>query len=215
MNEFTSREDWLSWRRKGVGASDVPSIMNASPYRTVLDIYNDKINTEKEEEKSNYIMELGNKLEPIARSRYELLNDADFPAANFVHASKTHYRASLDGYNVELNKAIEIKYVGKNFFEECPDKYYPQIQYQYAVTLCESIDLVQINNMNEVKSFLVLRNIDYIIAMLERVDWFWDCVLNKKEDEILAAMPPKKEKKVKEIKVKEVKEKKPRKKKGE
>lgn len=208
------RVDWLQWRKQGVGASDVPSVMGVSPYRTIMDIYIDKT-SEVIEEKTNYIMELGNKLEPIARSRYELLNDADFPAANFVHASKTHYRASLDGYNVELSKAIEIKYVGKNFFEECPDKYYPQIQYQYAVTLCESIDLVQINNMNEIKSFLVLRNIDYIIAMLEKIDWFWDCVLNKKEDEILAAMPPKKEKKVKEIKVKEIKEKKPRKKKGE
>jgi putative phage-type endonuclease len=198
------RVDWLQWRKKGVGASDVPSVMGVSPYRTIMDVYIDKT-SDVIEEKTNYIMELGNKLEPIARSRYELFNDADFPAANFVHATKTHYRASLDGYNSDLNKAIEIKYVGKNFFEECPDKYYPQIQYQYAVTLCESIDLVQINNMNEIKSFLVLRNIDYIIAMLERVDWFWDCVLNKKEDEILAAMPPKKERK----------ERRPRKKKGE
>ena len=198
------RLDWLKWRKSGCGASDVPSIMGVSPYRTIMDIYLDKT-SDLIEEKTNFIMELGNKLEPIARSRYELLNDADFPAANFVHASKPHYRASLDGYNKELNKAIEIKYIGKNFFDECPDKYYPQIQYQYAVTLCESIDLVQINNMNDIKVFRVDRNVDYILKMLERVDWFWDCVLNKKEEEIMAAMPPKKERK----------ERKPRKKKGE
>jgi hypothetical protein len=56
--------------------------------------------------------------------------------------------------------------------------------------------------MNQIKTFLVKKDIEYINTMIERVEWFWDCVLNKKEDEILAAMPPKKERK-------------PRKKKGE
>jgi hypothetical protein len=147
-------------------------------------------------------MELGNTLEPIARSYYELENDAEYPAANFVHRITPHFRCSLDGFNRELNRAIEIKYTGKNFFEECPVKYVPQIQYQYAVTLCDEIDLVQINNMNQIKAFLVKKDIEYIKTMIERVEWFWGCVLNRKEDEILAAMPPKKERK-------------PRKKKGE
>jgi putative phage-type endonuclease len=195
----SSRLEWLRWRKKGIGASDVPSIMGVSPYRSIHDVYLDKI-SDVIEEKTSYIMELGNTLEPIARSYYELEKDADYPAANFVHTTTPHFRCSLDGFNRDLNRAIEIKYIGKNFFEECPVKYVPQIQYQYAVTLCDEIDLVQINNMNQIKTFLVKKDIEYIKAMIERVDWFWDCVINKKEDEILAAMPPKKERKARKKK---------------
>jgi putative phage-type endonuclease len=184
------RKDWLAWRKKGVGASDVPSIMGVSPYRSILDIYNDKV-SDVIEEKTSYIMELGNTLEPIARSYYEIGVDADFPAANFVHATTPHYRASLDGFNEELNEAIEIKYVGKTFFEECPPKYYPQIQYQYAVTLCEKITLVQINNMNKIHHFLVERDNEYIADMLKKVDHFWQCVLDRNIDEITAMVPVK------------------------
>lgn len=189
------RLDWLEWRRSGVGSSDVSAIMGVSPYSTILDIYNSKINPAVDDVSDNWAINMGNKLEPIARARYELINNADFSAANFVHASNPHLRISLDGFNVELNKAIEIKFCGRNFTETCPDKYYPQVQYQYAVTNCESLDLVQINNMNDINIIPIERDIEYISRLLERVDWFWGCVLNKKEDEILAAMPPKKEKK--------------------
>ena len=40
----TSTEDqWLSWRRKGIGGSDVAVALNSSPYRTARDLYYDKI----------------------------------------------------------------------------------------------------------------------------------------------------------------------------
>lgn len=191
-----NRNDWLLWRKKGIGASDVPSIMGVSPYKTILDIYDDKVN-EVIEETTNYIMELGNKLEPIARAQFEILQDEDYPPTNFVHTAKQHYRASLDGYNEAINKAIEIKYVGKNFFEECPAKYYPQIQYQYAVTLCDEITLVQINNMNKIHCFVVEKNQEYIDEMLKKVDEFWQHVLDKNRDVIVAMVPPKKTRKKK------------------
>ncbi len=178
-----NRQEWLLWRKQGIGASDVPVIMGVSPYSDIVKLYNEKISDDIED-KTNYIMELGNKLEPVARSKYEILNDADYPAVNFVHAEFSHYRASLDGYNKELNSAIEIKYVGKNFKDECPVKYFPQIQYQYAVSSCERIDLVQIDDMNNIKYFLVNKDQEYIKAMLERVDWFWACVVERKEEEI-------------------------------
>ena len=139
-----NRQEWLEHRRGGVGASDCSAIMGESPYSTMLDIYKSKVNPIEEKE-PNWAMQLGNKLEPIARAKYEILKDADFPAANFIHASKPHYRVSLDGYSRELNKAIEVKYCGRNFTDEVPPKYKAQVQYQYAVTNGDSLDLVQIN----------------------------------------------------------------------
>lgn len=37
-----SREDWLSYRKFGIGGSDVAAIMGISPFATIRDLYNDK-----------------------------------------------------------------------------------------------------------------------------------------------------------------------------
>lgn len=178
------RSDWLLWRSGGIGASDVPSILGVSPYRNILDIYNDKINPSTEE-KTSYIMELGNIMEPIARANYEIITGYEFSACNVEHSEIKHYRCSLDGFNKELNKVIEIKYCGKNFTEICPDKYYPQVQYQYAITNCVSLDLVQINDDKKINIIPIERNDEYIIDMLKKVDEFWNCVVSKTPPEFI------------------------------
>ena len=38
-----SREDWLSYRRLGIGGSDVAAIMGISPFATIRDLYYDKV----------------------------------------------------------------------------------------------------------------------------------------------------------------------------
>lgn len=38
-----SREEWLSFRRGGIGGSDVAAILGISPFRTARDIYYDKL----------------------------------------------------------------------------------------------------------------------------------------------------------------------------
>ena len=175
QNTDNKRLDWLKWRTFGVGGSDVPAIMGDSPYSNILDIYDSKINPVQEKE-PNYAMALGNKLEPIARSTYELLTGNDFPAANFVHASKPYLRVSLDGYNLELNKAIEVKYCGRTFTDSVPLKYKAQVQYQFMVTNCKELDMVQINNMNNINVIKIERDDEYILKLIEKVDWFWACV---------------------------------------
>ena len=38
-----TEDQWLSWRRKGIGGSDVAVALNSSPYRTARELYFDKI----------------------------------------------------------------------------------------------------------------------------------------------------------------------------
>ena len=38
-----TEDQWLDWRRKGIGGSDVAVALNSSPYRTARDLYYDKI----------------------------------------------------------------------------------------------------------------------------------------------------------------------------
>lgn len=34
-----TREEWLDWRRRGIGGSDVSAIIGISPFRTARDTY--------------------------------------------------------------------------------------------------------------------------------------------------------------------------------
>ena len=38
-----TEKDWLDYRRKGIGGSDVAAIMGVSPFATIRDLYNDKV----------------------------------------------------------------------------------------------------------------------------------------------------------------------------
>ena len=38
-----SREEWLDYRRLGIGGSDAAAIMGLSPFATIRDLYFDKI----------------------------------------------------------------------------------------------------------------------------------------------------------------------------
>ena len=62
-----SREEWLGYRRQGIGGSDVAGIMGISPFRTARDVYYDKLNIAPvEEEPGNWVaLEVGTLLEPL------------------------------------------------------------------------------------------------------------------------------------------------------
>lgn len=61
------RDDWLNYRRRGIGGSDVAAILGVSPFRTARDIYYDKIGVVAvEPDESNWVpLEVGNLLEDL------------------------------------------------------------------------------------------------------------------------------------------------------
>ena len=82
-----SEEDWLDYRRRGIGGSDVSAIFGTSPFRTARDLYYDKLNIASvEDDEGNWVaMEMGHLLEPLVAIRAEnrisgLPNQKDVPA---------------------------------------------------------------------------------------------------------------------------------------
>ena len=41
-----TEDQWLDWRKKGIGGSDVAAALNMSPYRTARDLYYDILPTQ-------------------------------------------------------------------------------------------------------------------------------------------------------------------------
>jgi putative phage-type endonuclease len=127
-------DEWLSWRMSGVGASESAAIMGDSPWLTPRELFNIK-KGRSQGVVSNWAIERGNILEPVAKARFEILNGLEFEPK--VFESKTHpfIRASLDGHNTKTNTALEIKVAGLEVYEgakegKVPQKYIWQLEQQ-------------------------------------------------------------------------------------
>lgn len=68
-----TREEWLDWRRCGIGGSDVSAIIGISPFRTARDTYYDKLGIAAvEENEGNWVaMEMGHLLEDLVAKIFE------------------------------------------------------------------------------------------------------------------------------------------------
>ena len=66
--EPLTREEWLDYRRLGIGGSDAAAIMGISPFATIRDLYYDKIGVTPmiDEGESNWVAkEVGHRLEDL------------------------------------------------------------------------------------------------------------------------------------------------------
>lgn len=136
MDQRTS--DWLTWRGKGIGSSDAPIIMNASPWTTVYQLWQRHTNRVPRDTSTNFAMERGNRLEPKARALYEMMVSLDFPPVTMECKAWPIARASLDGWNEEFRKVLEIKCPGKADHDlalegKVPEKYKWQLVHQMMV----------------------------------------------------------------------------------
>lgn len=112
-------DEWLQWRRQGLGGSEVGCVLGANPYS---DSRADRVWARKlpadhpdalPEVKSNPAMARGQKLEPAARSLYESLYGWKAEPVCCIHDEFPYVRASLDGWNEEKQISLEIKCSGQ------------------------------------------------------------------------------------------------------
>lgn len=127
-----SHEEWLSWRKQGIGGSDAPAILEVSPWCTPYKKWLEK--TSLFEEKENRAMAYGRSTEEDSRREFEDLIQDNFFSINIEKKEIPWLRASLDGINIQGTKAVEIKKANKKDHAlakegKIPPKYYPQLQH--------------------------------------------------------------------------------------
>lgn len=123
-----NREEWLLYRKAGLGGSDAPIIMGESPYKTILELYEEKT-SDTVEEIDNPAIRRGNEFEPKIRAYYNIVHDSNFQPALVMSKDYDFIRCSLDGKHEE--EIMEIKTVGRLDFEAgvVPKKYQAQLQH--------------------------------------------------------------------------------------
>jgi putative phage-type endonuclease len=176
LNFEQSTEEWLSWRRQGIGASDAPVIMGLSPWQKAPDLLRLKTG-QTEERPANGAMQRGKMLEPVARRAY--INHTCIEVDPVCVQSLQHawMRASLDGLSADGRHVVEIKCPGEKDHllansGSVPEKYYPQLQHILAVT-----GLAEIHYWSFRFDHTVLLKVDrdesFIAALIEKEVAFW------------------------------------------
>jgi len=187
--------EWLAWRLHGLGSSDAAAIIGMNPYRTALDVFDDKTGRAFPEIE-NAAMTAGKEAEPVIRSAWELFTGKTYTPTCAIHNDYDCIRASFDGYCADDGSIIEIKHSNYTKLSECLAKqsvdalkktypqYYAQTQHLMLVSDAEYCDLVTISPDQQLLSLRIDRDDAFIYdLLLPSCIAFWN-------DNVLADVAP-------------------------
>ena len=129
--------EWHDFRRRHLGASEVPSILGMDDWRKPIDVFNVKLNGEIF--KGNFATERGKTLEPIILAKFEDRHRCRLTQPVLEFPEWPTLSASLDGWFSEEGAVVECKAPAawKHTMALCglvPDTYQDQLQTQMLVS---------------------------------------------------------------------------------
>lgn len=139
MQTLTQNTDaWLELRKRKIGASDAPVIMNMSPWKTPYKLWTQKVGIDTEDFVTRAMQEGLDKEEEARQEFIKQTNILVSPKVCF-HETLDWMMASLDGIDKEEKNIVEIKNAGETDHRvakggRVPDKYKAQLQHQLEVT---------------------------------------------------------------------------------
>lgn len=187
MTSFLPKEhvqgspEWETLRSKYIGASDAPIIMGVSPWKTPLQLWEEKVGIADHTQKTQALLR-GVDLESYARESFERIVKMDVFPQVIYHPHNNYMMASLDGLSLDGKCAVEIKCPGAKSHAialegKIPDIYIPQLQHQLACLELESMWYYSFDGEDGV-AIKVARDDEYIKRLMEREKEFWDRVQN-------------------------------------
>lgn len=150
MKILNSREEWLQARRNFIGGSDASAVLGMNPYKTNVELWEEKIGMAVPEDISEKpYVKYGHEAEPLLRGLFAL----DFPEYEvhyqdnniFLNDKFPFAHASLDGWLTELETGrrgiLEIKTTNiiqsmqkEKWNDRIPDNYFIQVLHYLMVT---------------------------------------------------------------------------------
>lgn len=164
--ENLPEDEWLEWRRKGIGGSDVAAALGLSPYRTMRELYYDKIGVvavEEGEDKS-ITFQIGHLLEDVVAQIFAKKTGLS------VYRDQTMYQHPLYPFMLaDVDRFIHMP-DGTTAILECKTAHY-DTQYLWAN------DAVPRHYEMQVRHYMSVMNIDvaYIACLFSNSekDFVW------------------------------------------
>ena len=185
--ERLSREEWLKWRKRGIGGSDVSCLLGINKWKSEIELWLDKTNQTNEPPVENEAMEWGNIMEPIIRNHFAEITGKPVVElkAMLQHPEYPFMLADVDGITVDddNNPAIlEIKTASEfkrsDWDEGVPAYYETQVQHYLCVTGVKKAYVAVLIGGNSFKIYEVDAD-EEIQSMLIAVEKnFWNKVQN-------------------------------------
>ena len=177
-------QEWLNFRKKGIGASDAPVIMGVSPWKTPYELFLEKLDLSHAEYETP-AMRRGKELESRARDIFTEITGIEMKPNVLTHQTRNWMIASLDGIDSTGKNIVEIKCPSKiedhSFAEinkRVPEKYYPQLQHQIEVCGIDKAYYFSYFNDDETVLLEIGRNEQYIKSLIQKEEEFLYCVNN-------------------------------------
>ena len=186
-----SREEWLRWRTKGIGGSDVSVIAGVNPFRSIFQLWLEKTGQVEPEETENDNTHFGNVLEPVVKREFSKRTGLKVRAKRALLQSEEYpfMLADLDGVIYENGKMnlFEAKtasaYKQEIWEKGIPEEYVLQVQHYMAVTGVEKTYLAALVGGNRFYWKVVRRDEQKIAEIIALEKAFW-------EENVLAGKEP-------------------------
>lgn len=181
--------DWLEWRRKGIGGSDVAAILNLSRYKSAVAVYLDKIGSAPEIP-DNPKMKAGRIMEPVVADWFA--EDTGYKVwrqnAIFQHPEYPWMLANIDRWLPGQNAGLECKNTSeyaKSDWEgtQAPIEYILQCNHYMAVTGADRWFVAVLIGGWDFQWRVIERDEEIIQSLIEREKQFW-------QEHVLAKIPP-------------------------
>ena len=172
-------KEWLEMRKNCIGASDAPIIMGTSPWKTALQLWEEKLGL-REPPQMNAAMARGHELEPIARQAYNDQTGNCVEEEVVFHPEYKWMMASLDGISLDRSMVVEIKCPGQADHDLAgsgivPEKYYAQLQHQLATICLNQLHYFSYRD-GEFHLIEVKRDEKFIKSMILKEKAFYKCM---------------------------------------
>lgn len=194
-----SDEEWLNYRRKGIGGSDVAAVLGISKYKTARDVYFEKLGKKPDYERNeNWVaLEYGKRLESLVAEIFS--NKTGFkvwhenvmlqhPLFPFMIADTDFLFEAPDG-TIGILECKTGSIYTKEAWESntVPYQYEVQCRHYLSVKNCNTAYIACLfgNSENDFIYRKIERDIDFEEMMIEQEDYFWnEYVKNEKEPEL-------------------------------
>ncbi|MDU6036936.1 MAG: YqaJ viral recombinase family protein [Clostridium butyricum] len=180
-----TNEEWLEWRNKGIGGSDVATICGLNKYKSALELWMEKLGY-KECDEVGEAAYWGTTLEHIVREEFMKRSGLQVDTINLMlkHPEHEFMLANVDGIitDHEGRKCIfEAKTASAYKLDqwkddEIPESYMLQIQHYMAVTGYERTYIAVLIGGNTFKYTVVDKDEELISMIMQIEKQFWDCV---------------------------------------
>lgn len=177
-------QEWLDYRKTGVGGSDVATIMGQNPYKKREALLREKLG--KETKVSSFVqarMDEGHEWEEIVRKN---LQEQGYVFEPMVFELEPGLFASLDGIDLEKGKILEVKYTSveelynKVKAGQPPVQWWSQVQWGM---LCSGMNegLLICVHKGETAVYIAKTDIGYQKQMLQAAQWFLKDLAKERE----------------------------------